>query len=141
MSVYFSRDQVFGGGDEVVEDVLLFLQHAGAVPVFAKLAAAAQVGDGIDAAVLHPEIHAAVEAGAHGDVEAAVAREQRGIMAVLHQAFFADDEHRNLGAVFGVIPLLADVVLVRDRWKAHRPWPTARSCRSSDRSGRRTAAQ
>ena len=45
---------MLGRGDHVVEDVLLLVQHAGAVPVFAELGAAAQVGDGEDAAVLHP---------------------------------------------------------------------------------------
>ena len=59
----FLRDQVFGGGDEIVEHVLFFLEHAGAMPVFAKLSAAAKVGDGVDAAVFHPQIHAATEGG------------------------------------------------------------------------------
>ena len=49
-------DQEFGGGDEVVENILLFVQHAGAMPVFAELGAAAQVGHGVDAAMLQPEI-------------------------------------------------------------------------------------
>ena len=52
-------DQLLGGGDEVVEDVLLLVEHAGAVPVLAELAAAAQVGHGEDAAVLEPEISGA----------------------------------------------------------------------------------
>ena len=47
-------DQPLGGGVEVVEDVLLVAAHAGAVPLLALLAAAAQVGDGVDAAGLDP---------------------------------------------------------------------------------------
>ena len=37
-------DQVFGAGDEIVEDVLLVRQDAGLVPVLAVFPAAAQVG-------------------------------------------------------------------------------------------------
>jgi len=71
----FLRDQVFAGGDEVVEDILLFFEHAGAMPVFAKLSSAAQVGNGVDATVLHPEKHAAAETRRQRDVKAAVARQ------------------------------------------------------------------
>ena len=39
------RRQPLGGRDEVVEDVLLALEHAGLVPLLAVLAAAAQVGE------------------------------------------------------------------------------------------------
>ena len=60
----FLGDQVLGGGDHVVEDILFLVEHAGAVPVFAELGPAAQVGDGVDAAVLHPEIGGAAESRA-----------------------------------------------------------------------------
>ena len=53
VSMFFG-DEVLGGGDHVVEDVLFFVEHAGAVPVFTELGTPAQVGDGVDAAVLHP---------------------------------------------------------------------------------------
>ena len=42
--VYLFGDQPLGGGDEVVEDVLLVQLGAGLVPVLAVLAAAAEVG-------------------------------------------------------------------------------------------------
>ena len=45
LSVYFVGDQELGGGDEVIKNILFFVQHAGAVPFFAELGAAAQVGD------------------------------------------------------------------------------------------------
>ena len=51
----FLGDQPFGGGDEIVEHVLLLCLRAGLVPLVAILAAAAQVGDRIDAAHLHPD--------------------------------------------------------------------------------------
>ena len=53
VSILFG-DEVLAGGDHVVEDVLFFVEHAGAVPVFAELGTPAQVGDGVDPAVLHP---------------------------------------------------------------------------------------
>ena len=55
--VYFSLDQVLGDGDEVVEDVLLLLEHAGLVPRLAVLGAAAHVGRHPDAAALEPRRH------------------------------------------------------------------------------------
>ena len=42
-------DQPLGRGDEVVEDVLLLELRAGLVPGLAVLAAAADVGQGVDA--------------------------------------------------------------------------------------------
>ena len=47
-------NQPLGGGDEVVEDVLLVAEHARLVPCVAIFIAAAQVGHGIDAALLDP---------------------------------------------------------------------------------------
>lgn len=48
-------DESFGGGDEVVEDVLFLLQHSCLVPVLAILVATAQIRYGIDASVLYPQ--------------------------------------------------------------------------------------
>ena len=50
----FVFDQPLGGGDEIVEDVLLLQFRAGLVPCLAIFAAAAQIRLGIDAAHLHP---------------------------------------------------------------------------------------
>ena len=47
-------DEPLGGGDEVVEDVLLLELRARLVPGLAVFAAAAQVGLGVDAAHLQP---------------------------------------------------------------------------------------
>ena len=76
------RDEVLGGRDEVVEDVLLLLEHAGAVPGLAVLAAAAQVGEREDAAALEQREVAGIEGRRPADVEAAVAVEQDGPLAV-----------------------------------------------------------
>ncbi len=103
-------DQVLGGGDHVIEDILFFVEHAGAVPVFAELGAAAQVGDGEDAAVLHPEISGAAEGGREADVEASVGGEQRGVVPIFLNAFFMHDEHGDAGAVFRLEPFLIDFI-------------------------------
>ena len=69
--------QILGRGEEVVEDILLLVQHAGAMPVFAELAAAAQVGHGEDAVAIEPGKQRLVELGRQADIEAAVSGEQR----------------------------------------------------------------
>ena len=46
--------QPLRGRDEIIKHVLLLLQHAGVVPLFAELAATPQVGQGKHAAALRP---------------------------------------------------------------------------------------
>ena len=92
-------DEVFGGGDEVVEDVLLVLEHGGLVPGLAVFVAAAQVGQREEAALLHPPGVFGIPAGEHGQIEAAVAGHEQARGAVAGQAFFAGDEHGDAGAV------------------------------------------
>jgi hypothetical protein len=106
----FLRDEIFAGGDEVIKHVLLFLEHAGAMPVFAEFGPAAQVGDCINAPVLHPQIHAAVESRCHRDVKTAVAGQQRGVLAIPLDSLFADDKHRNFRAIFRAVPNLLHVI-------------------------------
>src|SRR5262249_11223086 len=52
---------------------------------------------------LQPGDRADTEARRLGDVESAVAIEDRGVRAVLFEPFFADDHHRNAGAVFALV--------------------------------------
>ena len=52
--VYLLIDEVSGGGEPVVEDILLLLEHALLVPAFAVFAAAAQIGDSEPAALVQP---------------------------------------------------------------------------------------
>src|SRR5207249_3034857 len=94
-------------GGEVVEDVLLVLAHAGPVPGLALLAAAAQVGDRVDAAALDPGEDGGAVLGGEGDVEAAVAVQDGRPGAVGGQALVVQDEHAHLGAVVGAERLLA----------------------------------
>src|SRR5882762_1209887 len=74
------------------------------MPVLAELGASAEVGDGVDAAVLHPQIHGAAETRGFGNVEPTVAREEHGVLAVLLDSLLADDKHWNAGTIFRLIP-------------------------------------
>ena len=80
------------------------------MPVFSELGAAAQVGDRVNATVLHPEIHAAAESRRQRDVETSVSGQQRGVLAILLDSLFTDDKHRNFRSVLRVVPNLLDVV-------------------------------
>ncbi len=74
-------------------------EPAGVVPVLAVLAAAAQAGDGVDAAHLEPGDRARREGRRHRDVEAAVAGEQRRVLAVARRPLARGDEQRDPRAV------------------------------------------
>ena len=93
------RDQPFGGGDEIVEHVLLAAEHAGAVPVLAVFAAAAQDGQRVDAAGLEERDRRRRPARRHAVFEAAVAGEQRGLRAVALDPLAVDEEQRQPRAV------------------------------------------
>ena len=83
------------------------------MPVFAVLAAAAQVRHGVDAAHLHPHQVADAEGRRQRDVEAAVAIQQRRVLAVELQAFLVGDDHRHARAVFAVVEDLLRFVVRR----------------------------
>ena len=108
----FAGDEVLADGGEVVVDALAVGLEAGFVPGGAELAAAADVGEDEDAAVLEPELaDGGGVARGFGDFEAAVGVEQRGVGAVVLHVFAVDDEVGDLGAVFGGgFELLDDVV-------------------------------
>ncbi len=103
-------DQVLRRGDEVVEHVLLVLQHPRPVPLLAVLAAASQVGLGVDAAQLEPDQTAGREARRHADVEAAVAVEVGRVRAIERYPLLVRDEHGDPGAVLRPIEHLAGLV-------------------------------
>ena len=95
----FFLDEVLCGRDEVVEDALLLLEHAGVVPCFAVLAAAAHVGRRPHAAALEPCGHVAAVGWQRGDIESAVAIQHRRIRAVPFQILAVRDEQRHARAV------------------------------------------
>ena len=72
------------------------------MPCGAELAAAADVGEDVDAAALEPEFAEGSGVGWRvGDLEAAVCGEEGGVRAVVLEVFAVDDEVGELGAVFG----------------------------------------
>ena len=76
----------------------------------AELAAAADVGHDVNAALLQPgRADAGAVAGQHGDLESAVAVEQGRVVAVEGQPFLRDLEVGNPRAVLGGRLVLADL--------------------------------
>src|SRR5262249_60687642 len=69
-------DKPFGGGNEIVEDVLLLLEHARVMPGFAKLSASTQVRQGIDAAARNPCRRPGIEPRLRAQVKPAITGEQ-----------------------------------------------------------------
>ena len=78
----FIFDEPFGGGDEVVKDVLLFVEHPCLVPFFAVLSTSSQVCDGIYAAQLEPGQGIDGKIWFEADVISAVAVKQSGVAGV-----------------------------------------------------------
>ena len=92
--------EVFGDRDEVVVAALLVFADRGLVPRRAELAAAADVGDHQHAAALVPrQPEAARVPRLHRHLEAAIAVEQRRVVAIVAAALGADDEVRHLRPV------------------------------------------
>ena len=106
-------DQIFAGGDEIVERMLLFGAAAGIVPGLAIFAAAAQVRDREHAAHVDPGHPFRLVAGQFGGVEAAIAVEQGRLRRAQVQAAAVDEEHRHAGAARGGVEDLADFVVGR----------------------------
>src|SRR5205085_3016677 len=79
-------DQVLGGGEEIVKDVLLLLEHARPVPGFAVFASTAQVGLRIEAALLHPPGVFGIPMRSLRKQEAAIRIHESGHASVLLEA-------------------------------------------------------
>ena len=94
--------EIFGRCDEVVEHVLLAIEHAGLVPRLAVLASAAHVRGRPDAPALEPRRHIGPECRQRRNVEAAVPVEHRRVGAVADQIFLVGHEHRHSRAVLRV---------------------------------------
>jgi hypothetical protein len=101
-------DEEFGCADEVVEDVLFAVFHAGLVPCLTKFAAAAEIDLGVDATGFEPCDSAGAEGWGETDIEAAVAVEDDGEGGVFGGGFLVRHEHGDAGTVFGGAPELFD---------------------------------
>src|SRR5690349_18153375 len=86
-------DQPLRRGSEIVEHVLLVRLHAALVPLLAELAAAAQVGQRENTAVLGEDDGVGTECRSFVNQKTAVAIEQRGPVAVQLKALFVDQKH------------------------------------------------
>ena len=80
------------------------------MPILTELAAAAQVGHGVDAALLEQDDVGGGEARGQGDVEPAVRVEHGRALAVHLEALLVDDEHGDHGAVLGGVEDLLALV-------------------------------
>src|SRR5579864_8470496 len=69
------------------------------VPFFPVFAAAANIGEGINAAALQPDQSSRVKIRNHRDSETTVAFKQSWIGSIALQAFLVDQVHRNSGLV------------------------------------------
>ena len=97
-------NDVLHGGVKVVKHVLLVEAAAGVVPRAAKLAAAAQIGDGENAAkVLAPDKAGDGKRRRQRNVEAAVAVEQQRRRAVRWHAARRHHKHWYCRAIFRLV--------------------------------------
>jgi hypothetical protein len=103
-------NQVLRRGEEVVEHVLLPVQHPGAVPRLTVLAAAAQVGQREDPAVVEQRKVPRVVGWRAGDVESAVAAQQDRPRAVAREAGAVHEKHGDPGAVSALEPHLGCLI-------------------------------
>ena len=94
------------GGNEVVKDVLFFVKHSCFVPVFTVLSAASQICDGIYAAELKPGQGGNGKIGFNTNIKPAIAIKESRIAAIELEIFPVCDEHRDTGAIFGMIEYL-----------------------------------
>ena len=102
-------DQVLADGDEVLIRLVSVGLERRAVPLRAELAAAADVGDDVDASLLEPgRADGGSVGGTHGDLESAVAVEQGRILAVEGEILAGHLEIGDAGAV------LRDGLVLRD---------------------------
>src|SRR6516162_5258330 len=85
--------------DEIVEYILLFLEHASVMPVLAKFTPAAKVGQSKYTAVLNPDRGARHEGGSLGNVKSAIGGHQSGCVAIGPKSFAVNKEHGHSGAV------------------------------------------
>src|ERR1700746_2581459 len=93
------RNQILGCGNEVVKNVLLLVQHSGAVPVLAKFRTPAQIGDCEHATCPQPQIATANKLRRHTQVETAISSQQCGIFSVELQALSVKNKHGHTSAI------------------------------------------
>ena len=112
-------DEVLGGANEIIKNILLAFAGPGHVPSLAIFTAAAEVGHRVSTALLHPGQcrHGQLRTRKRRDqrvVKSAVAMQQCRLRACcVHQVLAAGDEHRDAGAVPGLEDSLLGHVVAR----------------------------
>jgi len=81
------------------------------VPGLAVLSTAAHVGDGIYASVLQPNKGRSRKARFATHIKSSIAVKQSRIIAVELKTFLVGDEHRDAGAIFGMIENLRGLIV------------------------------
>ena len=94
-----AASEIFRGGDEIVEHVLLPFAHAVAMPILTEFAAAAQIRDRIHAAGVEPRHDRRRERRRQRHVEPAVSVENGRRRTIERQISARKDVHRHAGAV------------------------------------------
>src|ERR1019366_279347 len=90
---------MLGGGDEIIEHMLLVRQVASLVPLLAVLASTAQVRNRIDAARVEPDAVRRVKAGREINAITAVTIQQRRVPAIALESFLVQDVDGHLCSV------------------------------------------
>ena len=68
----FLRDQILGRRREIIEHVLLFIEHSSAVPVFSKFRAASEISYRKNSTVFEEQITVSNKSWRETDVEPAI---------------------------------------------------------------------
>src|SRR5262249_2762497 len=83
---------------------LFLLAHSCFVPLFAVLAAAAEIGNSDDETFLEQEDVESRVVGSQADVEASIRGQERRPLTVGSQTLLVNEKHRDLRAVLGGVP-------------------------------------
>src|SRR5699024_8966747 len=88
-------DQIFGGSNKIIKDILFLHFDVLLVPAFAIFTAAAQVGYGKNTAHFQPGDPAGAEGGRQADVKSAITVQQGWLLPVEFHILSVYDEHGN----------------------------------------------
>src|SRR5699024_1084258 len=106
-------DQIFGGSNKIIKDILFLHFDALLVPAFAIFTAAAQVGYGKNTAHFQPGDPAGAEGGRQADVKSAITVQQGWLLPVEFHILSVYDEHGNFRTALAFIEYLFGGILLR----------------------------
>src|SRR5947209_12096585 len=109
----FFTNQILGGGEPVVEHVLLLLEHGGFMPGFAVLVAAPYIRQSEPSTLLQPPCILGIPHRFLAQGEAAVPGHQKPFTTIPLQTFSTRDKHWYARAVLRNIEDFLQVILAR----------------------------